>query len=73
LHDGAVVVIGDRIKYAKVFFKFVDSQIPDNRLGARHRAGIYISEQTDAEVFVVSEERNIISHCKNGILTELTI
>ncbi len=71
LHDGAVVISGDRVKYAKVFFKFVDSQISDSRLGARHRAAIFISTQTDADVFVISEERNTISHCKNGTLNEI--
>ncbi len=71
LHDGAVIISNGRIKYAKVFFKFMDSDIKDTSIGARHRAAIYISSQTDAEVYVISEERGTISYCKNGILKEI--
>lgn len=73
LHDGAVIISNDRIKYAKVFFKSIDSNIQNNNLGARHRAALYLSTQTDADIYVVSEERGTISYCKNGKLSECKI
>jgi diadenylate cyclase len=71
LHDGAVVIERDKIKYAKVFFKFVDNEVNDVNIGARHRAAIYISEQTDCDAYVVSEERGTISYYKHGKLENL--
>lgn len=70
LHDGAVIILNGRIKYARAFFKFTETTTQDSKLGARHRTAIYISTQTDADVYVLSEERGTISHCKNGVLVE---
>ena len=66
LHDGAVVVRNLRIAKAGVFFPMPDQKIVDKSLGSRHRAALGITEETDAVVVVVSEERGTISLCFNG-------
>jgi uncharacterized protein (TIGR00159 family) len=66
MHDGAVVVREGRIWQAGVFLPMAGSAGGDRSLGARHRAGIGITEETDAVVVVVSEERGSISLCFDG-------
>src|SRR5579859_2542937 len=66
LHDGAVVIRNLRIAKAGVFFPMPDTKILDKSLGSRHRAALGITEETDAVVVVVSEERGSISFCFNG-------
>ena len=66
LHDGAVVVRNLRIAKAGVFFPMPDNKTLDKSLGSRHRAALGITEETDAVVVVVSEERGTISFCFNG-------
>jgi uncharacterized protein (TIGR00159 family) len=66
LHDGAVVVRNLRIAKAGVFFPMPDTKVVDKSLGSRHRAALGITEETDAVVVVVSEERGTISFCFNG-------
>ncbi len=66
LHDGAVVIRNLRIAKAGVFFPMPDTKIVDKSLGSRHRAALGITEETDAVVVVVSEERGTISLCFNG-------
>jgi diadenylate cyclase len=68
IHDGGVIIKGDRIAYAACIFPL--SQRPDlaATLGTRHRAAIGLSEQTDAVVVVVSEETGSISHVYKGQL-----
>jgi hypothetical protein len=66
MHDGAVVIRDGRIWEAGVFLPLTDSQKVDRTLGTRHRAAIGISEETDAVVVVVSEERGTASLCFNG-------
>jgi uncharacterized protein (TIGR00159 family) len=66
LHDGAVVIRNLRIAKAGVFFPMPESRIVDTSLGSRHRAAIGITEETDAVVVVVSEERGTISFCFSG-------
>jgi diadenylate cyclase len=66
MHDGAVVVREGRIWQAGVFLPMAGSAGGDRSLGARHRAGIGITEETDAVVVVVSEERGAISLCFDG-------
>src|SRR5258708_20243575 len=51
---------------AGVFFPMPESRIVDNSLGSRHRAALGITEETDAVVVVVSEERGTISFCFSG-------
>ncbi|MFO0611290.1 MAG: diadenylate cyclase CdaA [Polyangiaceae bacterium] len=66
LHDGAVIIRDLKIARAGVFFPMPDVKIQDKSLGSRHRAAIGITEETDAVVVVVSEERGTISFCFNG-------
>jgi diadenylate cyclase len=66
LHDGAVVIRNLRIAKAGVFFPMPDLKLLDKSLGSRHRAALGITEETDAVVVVVSEERGTISFCFNG-------
>src|SRR5208282_4163343 len=66
LHDGAVIIRNLRIAKAGVFFPMPDVKILDKSLGSRHRAALGITEETDAVVVVVSEERGSISFCFNG-------
>jgi len=67
LHDGAVVIRGDRIMSAASFLSLTDASISHD-LGTRHRAGLGVSETTDATVLIVSEETGIISMAKSGKL-----
>ncbi|MBI4703140.1 MAG: TIGR00159 family protein [Deltaproteobacteria bacterium] len=67
-HDGAVVIRNLKIARAGVFFPMPETKITDTALGSRHRAAIGITEETDAVVVVVSEERGTISMCFNGNL-----
>jgi diadenylate cyclase len=66
LHDGAVIIRNLRIAKAGVFFPMPDTKVLDKSLGSRHRAALGITEETDAVVVVVSEERGSISFCFNG-------
>jgi uncharacterized protein (TIGR00159 family) len=66
LHDGAVLIRDLRIAKAGVFFPMPDTKILDAQLGSRHRAALGITEETDAVVVVVSEERGTISFCFSG-------
>lgn len=64
LHDGAVLIRDLRIARAGVFLPMPEAtKIADNSLGSRHRAAIGITEETDAVVVVVSEERGTITLC----------
>lgn len=66
LHDGAVIIIGNKIKSAKCILPVSEkTNLPAN-MGLRHRAGLGISEQSDALSIVVSEQTGSISLCKNG-------
>ena len=66
LHDGAVLIRNLRIARAGVFFPMPEAKGLDKSLGSRHRAALGITEETDAVVVVVSEERGTISFCFNG-------
>jgi diadenylate cyclase len=66
LHDGAVVIRNLRIAKGGVFFPMPDTKMLDKGMGSRHRAALGITEETDAVVVVVSEERGTISFCFNG-------
>jgi len=69
LHDGAVIVRGDRVLAAGCFLPLTDSQDLSTELGTRHRAAIGITENSDAVVVVVSEETGILSLANDGKLT----
>ena len=67
LHDGAVIIQGDRIACASAYFPPTNLDLP-TRFGARHRAALGISEITDSITIVVSEETGRISIAENGVL-----
>jgi len=66
LHDGAVIIRNYRIAKAGVFFPMPEGRVVDDSFGSRHRAALGITEETDAVVVIVSEERGTISFCFNG-------
>src|SRR5450432_1484507 len=66
IHDGGVIIKGDRIAYAACIFPLTQRQDLNKSLGTRHRAAIGLSEETDAVIVVVSEETGSISHAYKG-------
>jgi diadenylate cyclase len=66
LHDGAVIVQKDRVAAAACFLPLSMNPVLSNQLGTRHRAGIGITEETDAIAIVVSEETGSISLAVGG-------
>lgn len=70
LHDGAVIVRESRVIAAGCLFPLTENPDISKRLGTRHRAGIGLSEDTDALVIVVSEETGKVSVALKGELTE---
>ena len=62
LHDGGVIIKGDRIASAACIFPLTQRQDLNPSLGTRHRAAIGLSEETDAIVVIVSEETGAISY-----------
>ena len=68
LHDGAVIVRGERIMSAACLLNLSDTTGVGRDLGTRHRAGLGMSEISDATVFIVSEETGIISMARGGEL-----
>ena len=68
LHDGAVVIRGDRITYATCYLPLSDNLSLSKELGTRHRAGVGISEVSDALTIIVSEETGRISLAYEGEL-----
>ena len=74
LHDGGVIIQGDRITCAGAVFPTSNSQKINRRLGTRHRAALGLAEETDAICIVVSEETGRISIAIKGeMLYNLTI
>ncbi len=65
LHDGAVIIRGDRVAAAGCFLPLTESDV-SQELGTRHRAALGISEQSDCVTVVVSEETGIISLTHEG-------
>jgi len=74
MHDGGVIIQGDRITSAGAVFKTSMSPNVSKRLGTRHRAALGIAEESDAIALVVSEENGRISiACNNELNYNLTI
>lgn len=68
LHDGAVVVRGDRLVAATCYLPLSDNMAVSKELGTRHRAALGASENTDALVVIVSEETGAVSVAREGRL-----
>jgi diadenylate cyclase len=69
LHDGAVIIRGDRAVAAGCFLPLSENPDLSKDLGTRHRAGLGISEHSDALAIIVSEETGIVSVAHEGSLT----
>lgn len=69
LHDGALIIRGDRLHAAGCVLPLTQNKQLSKELGTRHRAGIGITENSDAMVIIVSEETGVISIAQNGNLT----
>lgn len=66
LHDGAIIVRGDRVVAATCYLPLSDSMSISKELGTRHRAAIGISEVSDSLTIIVSEETGAVSVAKGG-------
>lgn len=71
LHDGAVIVRGERIQAAGCVLPLTQRELSDSQMGTRHRAAIGITEQSDAMSVVVSEETGGVSVARNGRILRL--
>ncbi|MDJ0651889.1 MAG: diadenylate cyclase [Simkaniaceae bacterium] len=69
LHDGAVIVHDLKIIAASVILPFAEDKPQFGRMGTRHRAGLGVSQLTDAILIVVSEETGKVSIARDGIMT----
>jgi diadenylate cyclase len=69
LHDGAVIIIGEKIHAARCVLPISENIYLPANFGTRHRAALGMTEKTDALVIVVSEETGEISVCKTGEIT----
>ena len=68
LHDGAVIIRGDRVAAATCYLPLSDQRTLSKDLGTRHRAGVGISENTDSMTIIVSEETGKVSVAYGGEL-----
>src|ERR1700726_2382677 len=68
LHDGAVIIQNDRIAAAACFLPLSMNPVLSTQLGTRHRAGIGVTEETDAIAVIVSEESGAISLAVSGTI-----
>jgi diadenylate cyclase len=66
LHDGAMIVEGDRLVAAGCFLPLSEREDVESTFGARHRAALGLAEETDAVVIVVSEENGAVSLAHDG-------
>jgi diadenylate cyclase len=69
IHDGGVIIRGDRITHAACIFPLTNQTNLSKTLGTRHRCSIGLSEETDAAVVVISEETASIGYAYKGQLT----
>ena len=72
LHDGAVMIRGNRITAATCYLPLTDSLTISKDLGTRHRAALGISESTDSMTVVVSEETGRVSLAQGGVLQRIS-
>ncbi|HHW81208.1 MAG TPA: TIGR00159 family protein [Bacteroidales bacterium] len=69
LHDGAMIIVGKKIRAAGCILPVSQNPNIPKHLGLRHRAGLGISQETDAKVIIVSEERGRIAFAQHGKLS----
>lgn len=72
IHDGAIIIDNNKISYAGTYYK-ITSRSVDNKYGARHRAALGISEQSDSLTIIVSEETGGVSFAINGELHRIKL
>lgn len=72
LHDGAVIIRGNRVTAATCYLPLTDNMMISKELGTRHRAAVGISEVTDSITVVVSEETGRVSAVEGGILRRIS-
>ena len=68
LHDGAMIIYGDKIQAAGCFLPLTQKDFPKD-YGTRHRAGIGVTEVADVAAIIVSEETGIVSYVRRGEIT----
>ena len=69
LHDGAIIIRGDRIVSATCYLPLSDNRKLSKEMGTRHRAAVGMSEVCDAVIVVVSEETGAVSYAEGGNIT----
>ena len=72
LHDGAMVIGGDRIIAARCTLPISERTDLPAHYGMRHKAAVGLTEQSDAEVVVVSEQTGAISYVRGGVITQVS-
>ncbi len=66
MHDGGMILSKEKVSAAACVFPVSQKELSDRSMGLRHRAGIGLTEETDAVAIVVSEETGAISICRDG-------
>ncbi len=69
LHDGAIIIVNNRIRAARCVLPVTEKTDLPAHLGMRHRAAIGVTEHSDAVAIIVSEETGNISYAKEGQIT----
>jgi DNA integrity scanning protein DisA with diadenylate cyclase activity len=69
LHDGAIIIVNNRIKAARCVLPVTEKTDLPPHLGMRHRAAIGVTEHSDATAIIVSEETGEISYAREGKIT----
>ena len=70
LHDGALIIVGNKILAAKVILPVSENPNLPTRIGLRHRSAVGITEHSDNLAIIVSEERGTVSYAMDGALTQ---
>lgn len=70
LHDGALILVGNKILAAKVILPMSENPNLPTRIGMRHRSAVGITEHSDNLAIIVSEERGTVAYAEDGVLTQ---